>query len=108
MPQGGVLVAAGASGTSSFIERDRDCTVRIVLQSVAYATGDGAILEACIEIGDAEARGQDGPAPADAHLKAIQSLQVVVKAGERVTFRAYPRAANAHVLRTVVFTADMK
>jgi hypothetical protein len=106
--QGGVLVSSGISGTETFIERDRDTTVRIVLQTVAVATLDGAVLEACIEVGGANARGEDGPSPADSHLQASQSVQVVVKAGERISFKAYPKSANARVLRTVVYTSDMK
>jgi hypothetical protein len=35
-------------------------------------------------------------------------VQVLVKAGQRLSFKAYPKATNAHVLRTIVWTADMK
>ena len=38
----------------------------------------------------------------------MQSVQVVVKQGERLNFKAYPTATGAKVLRTVVYTADQK
>jgi hypothetical protein len=107
LPQGALMISVGASGTESFLERAKEVTVRIVLQSVGVATADGGVLEACIEIGDASARGEDGPAPADTRLHATQSVQVVVKPGERLAFRAFPRSAGARVLRTVVWTADL-
>jgi hypothetical protein len=106
-PQGALLISVGASGTESFLERATEVTVRIVLQAVGVATADGGVLEACIEIGDASARGEDGPAPADTRLHAAQSVQVVVKPGERLTFRAFPRSAGARVLRAVVWTSDL-
>lgn len=108
VPQGAATVSLGASGTESWIEREKDCAVRIVLASVAMATADGASLEAVIEVGDAAARGQDGPAPAESRLHALQSIQVLVKPGERVAFKARPEAHNARVLRTVVYTADLR
>ena len=54
------------------------------------------------------AKGEDGPAAADAHLQTSQSVQVVVKPGERLSFKAYPQAVNARILRTLVYTADLK
>jgi hypothetical protein len=108
VPADAVLMFAGASGTDTWIERERDVTVRLIAKSVAFATGDGATLEMCIEVKDGCARGQDGPAPADQHLRASQSVQVVVKAGERLAFKAYPKASNATVPRTVVCAADVK
>ena len=103
-PQGGVLMFSGVSGTETWIERDKDVTVRLVLQSVAIATADGATLEACIDVAGAIAKGEDGPSPADTHLQATQSVQVVVKAGERLSFKAYPTSTNARVLKTTVYT----
>jgi len=108
LPQGAVMLASGVSGTETFIERDKDVTVRIVLQTVAYATADGATLQACIEIDGAAAKSEDGPAATETHLHAMQSVQVVVKAGDRLSFKAYPTAASAKVLKTVVYTADLK
>jgi hypothetical protein len=108
VPADAVLMFAGASGTDTWIERERDVTVRLIAKSVAFATGDGATLEMCIDVKDGSARGQDGPAPADHHLRASQSVQVLVKAGERLAFKAYPKASNATVLRTVVCAADVK
>jgi hypothetical protein len=108
VPSGASMVSSGVSGTETWIERDKDSTVRIVLQAVAIATGDDATLEALIEIGDGAAKGRDGPSAADTHLKAMQSVQVLVKQGERLSFKAYPRATNAKLMRTVVYTADQK
>ena len=108
VPTDAVLMFAGASGTDTWIERERDVTVRLIAKSVAFATADGATLEMCIDLKDGSARGQDGPAPADHHLRASQSVQVVVRAGERLAFKAYPKASNAMVLRTVVCAADVK
>ncbi len=107
VPQDGVLVFAGASGTETFIERDRDVTVRIMVKSVGVATADDGVLEVAIELGDARAKGQDGPLPNESTLRASQSVQVIVKAGQRLAFKAYPTATNVMVLRTVVSTADM-
>jgi hypothetical protein len=108
VPQGAMMLSSGVSGTESWIERDKDVTVRIVLQSVAQATADAASLQACIEIGDGAAKGEDGPAPAETHPHALQSVQVLVKCGERLSFKAYPNPTNARVLKTVVYTADLK
>ncbi len=107
-PRDAVLVFAGASGTESWIERDVDTTVRLIIKSVAAATSDGATLQVCIEVGDSIAKGEDGPAPIESQLRASQSVQVVVKAGQRLNFKAYPKATNALVLRTVVFAADVR
>jgi hypothetical protein len=107
-PQDATLFFAGASGTATFIERDRDTVVRISIKSVAVATADGGSLEVCIDIDGQSASGQDGPAELEAQLRASQGVQVLVKAGQRLAFKAYPKASNAHVLRTIVWTADMK
>jgi hypothetical protein len=108
VPADGTLIFAGASGTETFIERAEDTVVRIGLKSVGVATGGGGTLEVCVEIGDSRARGQDGPAPSESQLRASQAVQVLVKAGVRLAFKAYPTASNAQVLRTVVWAADMK
>ena len=107
LPGGADLIFAGASGTEAWIERETDTVVRIMIKSVAVASGDGATLGVCIEIGGAFAKGEDGPWPTDAQLRASQSVQVVVKAGQRLVFKAYPTANNAKVVRTVVGAADM-
>ena len=107
VPQDGVLVFAGSSGTESFIERDRDATVRIVVKAIGAATADNGVLGVTVEVGGAKASGQDGPFPNESTLRASQSVQVMVKAGQRLTFKAYPTPANAMVLRTVVSIADM-
>ena len=83
-------------------------TVRLVMQSVGVALTDGGILEACIEIDGVAAHGEDGPAPADTRLHAAQSVRVVVRPGERLKFRAFPRSAAARVIRTVVWAADLR
>lgn len=108
VPADAVLMFAGAGGTETWIERERDTTVRIIAKSVGIATGEGGALEMCIEVKDGCARGQDGPAPADSRLRASQSVQVVVKAGERLAFKAYPTATHAAVLRTVVSAAEVR
>jgi hypothetical protein len=108
LPQGAVLIAAGTSGAESWLERDKDASVRLVIAAVAMATADAAALEAVIEISGAEARGEDGPAPADAHLQALHSVQLVVRPGERISFKAYPSTRNARVLRTLVYSADLR
>jgi hypothetical protein len=107
VPQDGVLVFAGSSGTESFIERERDATVRIVIKAVGAATADDGVLGVTVEVGEAKASGQDGPFPNESTLRASQSVQVMVKAGQRLSFKAYPAATNATVLRTVVSIADM-
>jgi len=108
VPGDAVMVFAGASGTESWIERDKDATVRIIIKAVGVATTEGGSLEVCIEVPGGVAKGQDGPSSLDTRLRASQSVQVLVKAGEKLAFKAYPNAAGAAVLRTVVLTADMR
>ncbi len=108
MPQGATLIFAGTSGTETWIERDRDMVVHIAIKSVAVVTADSGTLQACIEIGSDSAKGQDGPLPLESQLHANQSVQVLVKAGQRLAFRAYPVATNAEVLKTIVWAADFK
>ena len=107
LPQGTVLVASGTDGAHTFLERTHDTTVRIVVASVGVATADGAALEAVIEVGDAKASGHAGPVQADTHVQALQSVQVVIKPDQRLSFRAYSNASNVRVLKTVVYTADL-
>jgi hypothetical protein len=107
VPADGTLIFAGASGTETFIERAEDTVVRIGLKSVGVATASGGTLEVCVEIDGAQAKGQDGPSPLETQLRASQAVQVLVKAGERLAFKAYPTASNAQVLRTVVWASDM-
>jgi hypothetical protein len=106
-PQGASLLFTGVSGTRTWIERSEDTVVRIGLQSVAVATADGGSLGVSIEIGGATAEGQDGPSPIEHRLSASQSVQVLVKGGERVEFKAYPTGENAQVLRTIVWACDL-
>ena len=108
VPRDASLIFAGASGTETWIERDRDTVVRIGVNSVGVATSDGGTLGVAIEVAGAAARGQDGPSPMETQLRATQGVQVLVKAGERVAFKAGPTATNALVLRTVVWAADLK
>ncbi len=108
LPQGAVLVASGTDGAHSWLERDRDTTVRIVVASVGIATADGASLEAVIEVDGATASGHAGPVQADTHLQALQSVQVVLKPDQRLVFKAFPNAASVRVMKTVVYTADLK
>ncbi|MGH6956229.1 MAG: hypothetical protein ACREEW_06140 [Caulobacteraceae bacterium] len=108
VPQDATLIFAGASGTETWIERACDTVVRIGVKTVAAAISAGATLEACVEIGGDIAHGLDGPAPAETQLRASQAVQTLARAGERLAFRAYPKASGAQVLRTVVWAADMK
>jgi hypothetical protein len=107
LPQGATLIFAGTTGTETWIERERDTVVRITMKSVALATSNAGTLKACIEVAGAAAKGQDGPSPVEAQLRVSQSVQVLVKAGERMSFKAYPTASEAQVLRTVVWTSDV-
>jgi hypothetical protein len=107
-PDGAAQLFAGASGTETWIERAEDTIVRLSVQAVAVATGEGGSLEVCIELNGAAAKGRDGPAPTDYRLSAGQSVEVMVKGGERLSFKAYPTADHAKILRTVVWAADMK
>lgn len=108
VPRDATLIFAGASGTESWIERDRDMVVRIGINSVGVATADGGVLGVAIEVGGASAKGQDGPSPMETQLRATQGVQMLVKAGERVAFKAAPTADRAMVLRTVVWAADVR
>ena len=107
VPQDATLIFAGLGGTETWIERTSDCVVRIGVKSVGVATSGGGALEVCVEIGDDKARGQDGPSPPETQLRASQAVQVLVKGGERLAFKAYPNPTDVQVLRTVVWAADM-
>ena len=107
IPQGGLLVASGTDGAETWIERTKDTTVRVVVSTVAVATADGATLEAVIEVAGARAHGTSGPAAAETHLQSIQSVQLVIRPDQRVTFKAYPNPTNARLLKTVVYTHDL-
>jgi hypothetical protein len=107
-PQGASLLFAGQSGAETFIERAEDTVVRIGMQSVAVVTSNGGTLAVSIEIDGAVAKGQDGPWPIEYQLRASQAVQVLVKAGARVTIKATPTAENAQILRTVVWASDLK
>lgn len=107
LPQGAFLVASGSDGTETWIERCKETTVRVVVSSIAVATGDGGSLEACIEVEGGRAHGSVGPAPMDTHLQAIQSVQLTVRPDQKVQFRAYASPVNARLLKTVVYTHDL-
>jgi hypothetical protein len=107
VPQDATLIFAGLGGTETWIERAADSVVRIGVKSVGVATSGGGALEVCVAINGDTAKGQDGPSPLDAQLRASQAVQVLVKAGERVSFKAFPNPSDAQVLRTVVWAADM-
>ncbi len=106
-PNGASVLFAGSSGTQTWIERAQDAVVRIGIQSVGVATANGGSLAVNIEVGDQAAKGEDGPAPIEYHLSASQSVQLLVKAGERVAFKAYPSGQSAQILRTVVWASDL-
>jgi hypothetical protein len=107
VPQDATLIFAGLGGTETWIERAEDQVVRIGVKSVGVATAGGAALEVCVEIGSDVAKGQDGPAAAETQLRASQAVQTLVKAGQRLAFKAYPNPTSTQVLRTVVWAADM-
>ena len=107
LPQGSMLVASGTDGAHTFLERAKDATVRIVVASVGIATADGASLEAVIDVDGAIASGHVGPVQADTHVHCLQSVQVVLKPDQRLSFKAYPNASNVRVMRTVIYTADL-
>jgi len=107
IPDDGVLLFTGASGTETWIEREHDVVVRIGIKSVATATANAATLGVRIDIGEDSAKGQDGPAPIETQLHASQAVQVLVKAGQRLAIKAYPHADNAQILRTVVWAGDL-
>ena len=107
VPNGASILFAGSSGTQTWIERAQEGVVRIGIQAVGVATGEGGSLAVSIEVGDQAAKGEDGPAPIETHLNAGQAVQLLVKPGERVAFKAYPTAQSAQVLRTVVWASDL-
>lgn len=107
VPADSSLIFAGLGDTETWIERAADCVVRLTVKSVAVATGPQGFIEVCLVVGADRAHGRDGPATEGAQLRASQSAQVLVKAGERLSFRAETHGENAHLLRTVVFAGDM-
>jgi hypothetical protein len=107
VPNGAEIIFSGSSGTQTWIERAQEGVVRIGIQAVGVAIGEGGSLSVCIEVGDQSALGEDGPAPIETHLNASQSVQLVVRPGERVAFKAYPKGENVQVLRTIVWAADL-
>lgn len=106
-PKGAEILFSGSTGTRTWIERAQEGVVRIGIQAVGVATGEGGSLAVNIEVGEQSARGEDGPAPIEAHLTASQSVQVLVKPGERLALKAYPKGDNAQVLRTIVWASDL-
>ena len=81
-----------------------------MVASVAVALGGLGTLDAVIQMQGGAARAQDGPRSAEdhnQHLQATVSVQAVVKEGERLSFKAYPQAQAARVLRTVVYTTEI-
>ena len=81
--------------------------VKIGIQSVGVATSEGGALAVSIDLGGQTATGADGPVKIETHLNASQSLQLLVKAGERIAFKAYPTPDRVQILRTVVWASDL-
>lgn len=106
-PSGSAVLSAGAGETNSSIVRAKDTIVRIGIQSVAVATSQGGSLSVTIEVGDSSSNGRDGPAPMEHHLAASQSLEVLVKAGAPLAFKACASPEDAQLLRTVVWSLDV-
>jgi uncharacterized protein (TIGR02284 family) len=107
VPKDASVLFAGSSGTQTWIERAHEGVVRIGIQAVGVATDDGGSLAVSIEVGDQSAKGEDGPAAIETHLNASQAVQLLVKPGDRVAFKAYPTGQGAQVLRTVVWASDL-
>lgn len=107
VPAGAAVLSTGSGGTESAIERAEDTVVRIGIQSVAVATSQGGSLSVTIEAGDSSPSGRDGPAPMEHHLAAGQSLDVLVKAGAALPFKACATPQDAQLLRTVVWSLDV-
>ena len=106
-PRGAAVLSTGSSGTESSITRSEDTVVRIGIQSVAVATSQGGSLSVSIEAGDRSSKGRDGPAPMEQRLAATQSVEVLVKAGAALPFKACATPEDAQLLRTVVWTLDV-
>jgi uncharacterized protein (TIGR02284 family) len=106
-PAGAAVLFAGADGTESRIARSADTVVRIGIQAVAVATSEGGSLSVAIEAGDSSSKGRDGPAPIERRLAANQSVEVLVKAGVALPFKAHATAQDAQLLRTVVWSLDV-
>jgi uncharacterized protein (TIGR02284 family) len=108
VPNGSAVLSTGTRGTESSIARSEDTVVRIGIRSVAVATSQGGSLSVTIEAGDSSSKGRDGPAPMEHHLAASQSLEVLVKAGTALPFKAYAAPEDAQLLRTVVWSLDVR
>jgi uncharacterized protein (TIGR02284 family) len=106
-PEGSTVLAAGSGGMEGRIERATDTVVRIGVQSVAVATAQGGGLSISIEAGGAKAEGRDGPAPMERRLSASGSLEVLVKSGVAITYRAQATPTDAQLLRTIVWSLDL-
>jgi uncharacterized protein (TIGR02284 family) len=106
-PAGSAVLATGSGGTESRIERSQDTVVRIGIQAVAVATSQGGSLAVTIEAGGSASKGRDGPSAIEQHLTAGLSVDVLVKAGAALAFKAYATPDNAQVLRTVIWSLDV-
>jgi uncharacterized protein (TIGR02284 family) len=107
VPAGAAVLSTGTGGTESSIERAEDTVMRIGIRSVAVATSQGGSLSVTIEAGDASSSGRDGPAPMERHLGVSQSVDVLVKAGAPLSFKASAIPEDAQLLRTVVWSVDV-
>jgi uncharacterized protein (TIGR02284 family) len=106
VPKGASVLSTGSAGTEGSLERAEDTVVRIGIQSVGVAISQGGSLSVTIEAGDSSSKGRDGPAPMEQHLAAGQSVEVLVKAGAALPFKACATPENAQLLRTVVWSLD--
>lgn len=106
-PDGASVLFSGSTGTETWIERTEDVVVRIGIQSVGVVTANDGFLAVCIELGGQQAKGSDGPGAIETRVKASQSIQLLVKAGERLAFKAYPTADHVAIIRTVVWASDL-
>jgi uncharacterized protein (TIGR02284 family) len=107
VPAGAAVLSAGSSGTEGRIQRSEETVVRIGIQSVAVATSQGGRLSLSIEAGGNASSGHDGPGQIEQHLTASGSLEVLVKAGDALAFKAWATPEDAQLLRTVVWSIDV-
>jgi uncharacterized protein (TIGR02284 family) len=108
IPSGSAVLSTGAAGTETSIQRTQDTVVRIGIQAVAVATSQGGSLSVTIEAGEVASKGHDGPAALEHHLAVGQSVEVLVRAELALAVKAYATPNQAELLRTVVWSMDLR
>jgi uncharacterized protein (TIGR02284 family) len=107
VPAGAAVLSTGADGADGRLERTQDTVVRLGVQAVAVATSPGGSLSVTIEAGAGMSNGRDGPGPIEHRLSAGVTLEVLVRAGAAVPFKAVATPQDAQLLRTVVWSQDV-